>query len=114
MQRDRLLVSEMIGAAERIIEIVARRTVEQVAADDLRRDALLWNFTVLGEAASQVSDELKGGHLAIEWSDPVRLRNRIVHGYWSIDIEVLVSTAADDLPEMLASLRSVEQSFDET
>jgi uncharacterized protein with HEPN domain len=33
-----------------------------------------------------------------------RLRNRIVHGYWNIDVETLVATAVDDLPGMITQL----------
>ena len=71
------------------------------------RDALLWNFTVLGEAASQLSDAFKGSHPGLDWARPSQLRNRIVHGYWSIDLEILHSTALDDLPEFVTHLRSV-------
>jgi uncharacterized protein with HEPN domain len=46
----------------------------------VRRDALLWNFTVLGEAASQLPAELKEEFPDVAWQLPVRLRNRIVHG----------------------------------
>lgn len=35
------------------------------------------------------------------------LRNRIVHGYWDIDVETLVVTAVDDLPQMIGQLESV-------
>lgn len=70
MQRDRVLVAEMIGAVERIVDLVGDRSAEQILADPLRRETLMWNFTVLGEAASQVSGELKGEHVGIEWSDP--------------------------------------------
>lgn len=38
---------------------------------------------------------------------PVRMRNRIVHGYWSIDLDVLVTTAADDLPGFAGGVRAV-------
>ncbi|MGH3200372.1 MAG: HepT-like ribonuclease domain-containing protein, partial [Streptosporangiaceae bacterium] len=54
--------------------------------DRQRRDALLWNFTVLGEAAGQLSTEVKERFPDIAWQQPIRLRNRIVHGYWSIDL----------------------------
>jgi uncharacterized protein with HEPN domain len=45
-----------------------------------RRDALLWNFTVLGEAVGQVSEEAKARFPDIAWQQPQRLRNRIVLG----------------------------------
>ncbi len=70
-------------------------------------DALLWNFTVLGEAARSVSDEVKAGHPDVPWADPVRLRNRIVHGYWSVDLDVLTSTARDDLPALIEALERI-------
>ncbi len=110
MQRDHLLIAEMIEAAGRIVEIVGSRSAEQMLADDMRRDALLWNFTVLGEAAAQVSDELKGPN-EIGWSNPMRLRNRIVHGYWSVDMSVLVATAINDLPDMLTALNQIQDSI---
>jgi hypothetical protein len=46
MQRDGLILGEMIDAGEQIRELVEGVTVEQLVAD--RRDALLWNYTVLG------------------------------------------------------------------
>ena len=51
MQRDVLLLTEMIDAAEQAHRLTADITVSQLEADRQRRDALLWNFTVLGEAA---------------------------------------------------------------
>lgn len=109
MPRDRLLLVEMIDAAERINDLVARRDAAGFEADRDARDALLWNYTVLGEAASKVSAELKGAHPEVPWSDPVRLRNRIVHGYWSIELDVLTSTAAQDLPGLVAALRRMTE-----
>lgn len=83
-----------------IRDLVGDRSAEQVEADTLRRSALLWHFTVLGEAASQVPAETKDSHPRIAWRAATRLRNRIVHGY----VETLVTTAADDLPQMITQL----------
>ena len=77
--------------------------------DRNRVDALLWNFTVLGEASNQVSAEVKVNHPEVPWADPVRLRNRIVHGYWSVDLDVLVATSRDDLPALLQAVRRIRE-----
>lgn len=60
-----------------------------------------------GELSAQVSNELKAARPEIPWADPVRLRNRIVHGYWSIDLDVLVSAAREDVPGLVEGLRTV-------
>lgn len=59
MLRDPLLLSEMIDAAERAHQLADGLTAGELRADRLRSESLLWNFTVLGEAAAQLSDELK-------------------------------------------------------
>jgi uncharacterized protein with HEPN domain len=80
MQRDILLLTEMVDAAEQAGQLTAGITVSRLETDRQRRDALLWNFTVLGEAAAQLSAELKDRFPDITWQQPMRLRNRIVHG----------------------------------
>jgi uncharacterized protein with HEPN domain len=107
MQRDILLLTEMIDAAEQAQQLAAGVTVSQLEADRQRRDALLWNFTVLGEAAGQLSDEVKTRFPDVTWQQPMRLRNRIVHGYWPIDLEVLHTTATAQLPAFADDLRKV-------
>lgn len=89
MQRDRVLVDEMIEPAERIVELIGDASSEQVAANRDRREAVLWNFTVLGEAANQISESTRHLHEQIGWRDPVRVRNRVVHGYGSVDTTCL-------------------------
>ena len=81
MRRDQLLLGEMIQAAERAHQLSEGITLEQLQADQLRTESLLWNFTVLGEAAAQLSDQLKARFPDIPWQQPARLRNRIVRGH---------------------------------
>ena len=111
-RREVLLLGEMIDAAEQAQKLAEGHQVEAIEADRQRRDALLWNFTVLGEAAAQLPDQLKTAHPNVNWARPSQLRNRIVHGYWSIDLEVLHSTAVDDLPTFVAQLKAVLEELD--
>jgi len=107
MQRDELLVAELISAATKLIDLLGDRSPERLADDEMRRDAVLWNFAVLGEAAGQVSDELKEAHPAIPWRRPAQLRNRIIHGYWEVDLEIIVGTIRNDLPAFIQRLREI-------
>lgn len=53
-------------------------------------------FTVLGEAMGRFA--LKNQSSEIEWHKPISLRNRIVHGYWSADLGILVDAAQQSRP----------------
>jgi uncharacterized protein with HEPN domain len=113
MRRDILLLTEMIEAAEQAQALTDGLSSSDLSADRQRRDALLWNFTVLGEAASQLSTETKNRFPHISWQQPARLRNRIVHGYWSIDTDVLYTTATEQLPDFAANLRLALSTLDQ-
>ncbi len=113
MRRDVLLLAEMIEAAERVQELTAGVTPSDLETDRQRRDALLWNFTVLGEAASQLSDNVTARFPDVAWKQPVRLRNRIVHGYWSVDTDILYTTARKQLSGFTTDLRRVLADLDE-
>lgn len=58
MRRELLLVGEMIEAAEQAHALVDAVDLVSLETDRQRRDALLWNFTVLGEAAAQLDAEV--------------------------------------------------------
>jgi uncharacterized protein with HEPN domain len=66
MQRDLLLLREMIDAAEQARSLVSGRSAAAVGDDRLRRDALLWNFTVLGEAAGEFVDQPEAAESALQ------------------------------------------------
>ena len=104
-QREVLLLAEMIDAAEQAQLLVAGCDADQLSTERQRRDALLWNFTVLGEA--QLSADFKAEHPEVNWARPSQLRNRIVHGYWSADMAVLHATATDDLPAYTELLTAI-------
>lgn len=61
-QRELVLLGEMIDAAEQAQQLVAGLDVEAIETDRQRRDAPLWSFTVLGEAAAQLSTDFKAAH----------------------------------------------------
>jgi uncharacterized protein with HEPN domain len=79
----------------------------RVRAGRKHRDAFLWNFTVLGEAAAQLPKGPTERFPEVPWKQPSMLGNRIVHGYWSIDMNVLQTTAQDQLPNFADQLREV-------
>jgi len=108
MQRERLLLAEIIDAVERILELTADATVASLDGDRDRREALYWSFTVMGEASSQIDDDVKRRFPQVPWRAATEMRNRIVHGYWQISTSILLTTAQDDLPAFLKAVREVE------
>ena len=79
---------------------------------DLNQDRLL-NLSltrlleILGEAANRVPDEVRAKHPDIPWSQLVGLRNRLIHAYDDIDLEILWEIVTQDLPPLAATLERI-------
>ena len=48
----------------------------------------------------------------IPWAQPARLRNRVIHGYWSIDLQILHTTATDLLPQFCEQLQAALEALE--
>jgi uncharacterized protein with HEPN domain len=78
--------------------------------DDLKRDrilqlALVRLVEIVGEAATRVSQEGQARWPAIPWPQARGMRNRLIHGYDKVDLDVLWDTIQDDLPALIVQLR---------
>ena len=81
--------------------------------DTGKTDAILWNLSIIGEAASQILKaypEVVSDFPEIPWSDMRTTRNRIMHGYDTLDIDNVRDTVRDDLPPLLPQLKKIIQS----
>ncbi len=81
--------------------------------DDLETDrqlllSLVKEIETVGEAASQVTDPTRQELADIPWNSIIAMRNRLVHAYFSINLDILWSTVQQDLPALIDLLeRSV-------
>jgi uncharacterized protein with HEPN domain len=76
--------------------------------DELLRLALTKLVEIVGEAAKHVSPEARVALPEVPWRAAARMRDRLVHHYFDINLEVLWTTITDDLPALLAALPPVE------
>ena len=63
--------------------------IQQFLKDELVKHAVLSRFTVIGEAANHLSDNLKEKYNDIDWKEVVALRNVIVHEYFIVDYSIV-------------------------
>jgi uncharacterized protein with HEPN domain len=62
---------------------------------------------IVGEAANGVSDEFKEDHPEIPWRQVTSTRNRLIHGYFDVDLAVVWKIASEDVPVLATSLRAI-------
>jgi uncharacterized protein with HEPN domain len=104
---DRVRLKHMLDAARKAARLAAGRDREELdAEDDPLPDALVHLISVVGEAASRVSAGTRSRIDVIPWSDVVGMRNRLIHAYFDINLDILWATVQDSLPSLIRLLES--------
>jgi uncharacterized protein with HEPN domain len=99
----------MIEAARACEDFVAERERADLDADLMLRFALVRAVEIIGEAASKVTSETRARFPTVPWPAIVATRNRLVHAYFDIDLDMLWETATEEIPALLAVLRGARE-----
>ena len=95
-------------AAQKAVAFIQDRSRADLDDDEMLRLALTKLVEIVGEAAKQVTDATRAEHPDVAWSAAARMRDRLVHHYFDIDLDVLWVTITADLPELLDALPDLD------
>jgi uncharacterized protein with HEPN domain len=87
--------------------------IQGITQDDLRRNRVLQLAIVkllenVGEASTKISASFKGKFSSIPWDEMRGMRNRLIHGYNRINLDIVYRTCNYDLPSLLVELEKIE------
>jgi uncharacterized protein with HEPN domain len=95
-----LLMEDITAAIEKIDRYIAGMTADAFKEDDKTIDAVVRNLEIIGEAVNKLPPSFKEAHEDMPWHQIAGLRNRIVHEYFGIDLEMIWYIVTSDLPEL--------------
>jgi len=104
---DRVRLKHMLDASLEIQQYVQSATRRDLDCDPKLVHSLVHLFEIIGESANQVSDELREKAADIPWFVIIGMRNRLIHAYFNIDLNVVWSTATQDVPSVIAELKKL-------
>ena len=102
---DQIRVQHMIDAAESAAQFLDGRQRRELDSDRMLLFAVVRAIEIIGEAAGRVSIETRETMPEIPWGAIIAMRNRLIHGYFDIDTEVVWKTVTEELPALLGQLR---------
>jgi uncharacterized protein with HEPN domain len=101
---DNIYLEHMLAHAREALDILGQRTREDIRESRVLQLALLHLVEIVGEAASKVSPATRLKLDQLPWRGMTGMRNRIIHGYDTVNFAVLWDTLEHDLPELVAIL----------
>ena len=105
-REDRIRMRHMLEAAERVARYCAGFNRKELGADEMRLLAVVKSIEVIGEASMKVSAATQARLASIDWLGIRRMRNRMIHGYDTIDVERVWDAVEIDIPPLIEILKS--------
>ena len=104
MPRDDAVLLDIVNAAHLIQSFIQDMTKEAFLGDFKTQSAVLHQVTVIGEAVKRLSQGFRELHPILPWPLMAGMRDHLIHGYNSVDLEAVWKTATHDVTEILVKL----------
>lgn len=105
--KDRARLRHMLDAAERIIAFTEEVSAENFQKDEKLNLAVVRLFEILGEAANNISDEVQKKYSDVPWREIAGIRNRLIHGYFDVDLNIVWQIIQTDLPPLIENIKYI-------
>jgi uncharacterized protein with HEPN domain len=107
---DLLRLRHMRDAALHALQFLGERSREDLRSDLQLSYAIVRCLEIIGEAAAAVQPATKDRIPELPWRTIVATRNRLIHGYFNVDVDVIFDTLRNDIPGLLNSLETFLES----
>lgn len=106
-RRDNALLLDMLIACRKIMRFTTGLSWEDFEQNELVQSAVIREFQVLGEASRMVTEATQAQHPQVPWAVVRGMRNRLVHEYFDIRLDVIWETIEKDLPVLVSQLEPI-------
>jgi len=114
MKRDyRLYLDDMLEAIGKIERYTEGLSYEQFRKDEKTIDAVITNFAIIGEATKHMPAKIKKHYSEIPWKEMAGMRDKLVHEYFGIRLDVVWETITVRLPQLKNLIEELLEDFDD-
>jgi uncharacterized protein with HEPN domain len=102
-----VFVRHILEAIERIEEFIEGKTKSDFLEDIQLQDATIRRIEIIGEASKNIPEDFKRNYPEIAWSEMSRTRDKLIHGYFGVDLDLTWNIVKTDLPELKDQIESI-------
>lgn len=107
---DEASLGDLVNACLRVRKYVEESSRNDLDNDDRLLSACCYQIAVIGEAVKRVSADIRGRYPEVPWKQIAGMRDRLIHGYDSVDLDQLWITASEDVPALLEQINGILRS----
>lgn len=105
-------VSDIAESIRRVEDYAKGMTYQQFLKDTKTQDAVVRNLEIIGEAAKSISSDFKKKRKDIEWEKVAGMRDKLVHHYFGVNLDIVWNVVKEKLPELKTQLECMQTNSD--
>lgn len=100
-------LADILECLEQAQAFIEGMTFDEFSVDKKTRFAVLQALEIVGEATKRLPSALKDRYPHLPWRDMAGMRDKLIHDYFGVDLQVVWETATEDAPALEAEIRSI-------
>lgn len=107
MKEDKAYLLHIRDACRKIAKFTKGMSYGAFLENELAQSAVVREIAIIGEAASRLSASFRYKHKEVPWQDVIGMRHKLVHGYFSVDLEIVWKTVEEDAPPLRKNITRI-------
>ena len=99
-----MYISQLLDTVRKVEKFTAGFDFQKFSADEKTQSAVILQLMLVGEIAKQLSEQAKK-KIDLPWKEIVGFRDKAIHNYFGIDLEIVWQTVKDDIPKLKTGLQ---------
>jgi len=114
MKRDKACLKHVLDAISNIEKFIEGIEKEDFLSNVEKQYAVLRGLEIIGEAVKNLSDELKAKHPQIPWKEIAGMRDKLIHQYFGVNLDLVWETIKTKLPELKTQISRILKEIERT
>ena len=110
-RRDIDFIEDILICLEKIKQYISDYSYDDFLNDYKTQDAIIRNIEIIGEASKKISPELKSKYTKVPWKMIAGTRDRLIHGYFGVNIDIVWEIATIDVPILEQEIKKIKDEF---
>jgi len=100
-------LEDILSSISWIEDYSSGQTLEEIMENQMVQDAIVRRIEIIGEAVGRLPDNIKKENAIVPWQDIKDMRNKLIHDYGHVDMELVWAVVEKDLPKLKTSVKEI-------
>jgi uncharacterized protein with HEPN domain len=104
---DLAYIDHILDCIRKINEFTTGLSLKEFKTNEMVQDAVIRNIEIIGEASKRISTDTKQAYYRIPWKEIAGMRDKLIHDYLGVDIDVVWKTVQQDIPALEKLIKEI-------